>query len=181
MRRYAALALVWCVAVTLAAPAPASAQSGGVVLGAVVDSATGAPVEGALVRQIGADGRSVITPPSGEFRLRLGAGPAVAVVTRIGFAPETLRVGDERVWVRLRPRALALSRVLVTEERALSAASSGAVRDVDIRLRPRESSLFFVGLRFQHRMTSALLGGVGEDASFIAGQVARRSGIVAAV
>jgi putative flavoprotein involved in K+ transport len=41
--------------------------------------------------------------------------------------------------------------------------------------------LFFVGLRFQHRMTSALLGGVGADARFIAGQVARRSGIVASV
>ena len=34
--------------------------------------------------------------------------------------------------------------------------------------------LFFVGLRFQHRMTSALIGGVGADAEFIATQVARR-------
>jgi putative flavoprotein involved in K+ transport len=35
--------------------------------------------------------------------------------------------------------------------------------------------LYFVGLRFQYRMTSALLGGVGEDAAFLAGEVARRS------
>jgi putative flavoprotein involved in K+ transport len=34
--------------------------------------------------------------------------------------------------------------------------------------------LYFVGLRFQHRMTSALIGGVGEDAAFVAGEVARR-------
>ncbi|MGZ8376738.1 MAG: flavin-containing monooxygenase [Gemmatirosa sp.] len=35
--------------------------------------------------------------------------------------------------------------------------------------------LHFVGLRFQHRMTSALLGGVGADAAFIADHVVRRS------
>jgi putative flavoprotein involved in K+ transport len=34
--------------------------------------------------------------------------------------------------------------------------------------------LYFVGLRFQHRMTSSLLGGVGADATFIAEQIARR-------
>ena len=34
--------------------------------------------------------------------------------------------------------------------------------------------LYFVGLRFQHRMTSSLLGGVGADAAFIADQVAQR-------
>lgn len=34
--------------------------------------------------------------------------------------------------------------------------------------------LFFLGLRFQHRMTSSLIGGVGDDAAYVAGQVARR-------
>ncbi len=38
------------------------------------------------------------------------------------------------------------------------------------------AGLYFVGLRFQHRMTSSLIGGVGEDAAFIAEQVARRVG-----
>ena len=41
--------------------------------------------------------------------------------------------------------------------------------------------LYFVGLRFQHRMTSALIGGVGADAAFIAEQVARRAEVAAAV
>jgi putative flavoprotein involved in K+ transport len=35
--------------------------------------------------------------------------------------------------------------------------------------------LFFLGLRFQHRLSSSLIGGVGEDADFIAEQAARRS------
>jgi putative flavoprotein involved in K+ transport len=35
--------------------------------------------------------------------------------------------------------------------------------------------LFFVGLRFQYRQTSSLIGGVGADAEFVAEQVARRS------
>ena len=34
--------------------------------------------------------------------------------------------------------------------------------------------LYFLGLRFQHRMTSPLLGGVGADAAFVAEQIARR-------
>ena len=38
------------------------------------------------------------------------------------------------------------------------------------------AGLYFVGLRFQHRMTSSLLGGVGADAAFVADQVARRVG-----
>jgi putative flavoprotein involved in K+ transport len=34
--------------------------------------------------------------------------------------------------------------------------------------------LYFLGLRFQHRMSSSLLGGVAADASFIAERVAQR-------
>ena len=34
--------------------------------------------------------------------------------------------------------------------------------------------LFFLGLRFQHRISSSLIGGVGDDAAFIAEQVLRR-------
>ncbi|MEP7384320.1 MAG: portal protein, partial [Gemmatimonadota bacterium] len=43
----------------------------------------------------------------------------------------------------------------------------GIATDVD--------GLFFVGLRFQHRLTSALLGGVGADAAFIAEQASLRA------
>jgi putative flavoprotein involved in K+ transport len=36
------------------------------------------------------------------------------------------------------------------------------------------AGLYFVGLRFQHRLSSSLIGGVGPDAAFIAEQIARR-------
>ena len=39
---------------------------------------------------------------------------------------------------------------------------------------PDAPGLFFLGLRFQYRMTSSLIGGVGADAAFIAEQVAKR-------
>jgi putative flavoprotein involved in K+ transport len=54
------------------------------------------------------------------------------------------------------------------------------ILDTDGRPRHRRGvatdipGLYFVGLRFQHRMTSSLLGGVGADAAFIAEQVVRR-------
>ena len=35
--------------------------------------------------------------------------------------------------------------------------------------------LFFVGLRFQHRLSSSLIGGVGADAAYVAERVAQRS------
>ena len=35
--------------------------------------------------------------------------------------------------------------------------------------------LFFAGLRFQHRLSSSLIGGVGADAAYVAEQAARRS------
>ena len=45
---------------------------------------------------------------------------------------------------------------------------------------PDAPGLFFLGLRFQHRMTSSLIGGVGDDAKFIAERVAERSEAMAA-
>jgi putative flavoprotein involved in K+ transport len=41
--------------------------------------------------------------------------------------------------------------------------------------------LYFLGLRFQHRMSSSLVGGVGADAAFIAERVAARSGVAITV
>ena len=35
--------------------------------------------------------------------------------------------------------------------------------------------LYFLGLRFQHRMTSSLVGGVGQDAAYVAADVVRRA------
>ena len=43
-----------------------------------------------------------------------------------------------------------------------------------------QHGLHFAGLRFQHRLTSALLGGVGLDAEFIAGRIAQETELDAA-
>lgn len=40
---------------------------------------------------------------------------------------------------------------------------------------PDAPGLYFVGLRFQHRLNSTLIGGVGEDAEFIAAKVMERA------
>ena len=48
----------------------------------------------------------------------------------------------------------------------------GIARDV--------AGLYFVGLRFQYRMTSSLIGGVGDDATFIAESVMKRTRLLAA-
>lgn len=37
-----------------------------------------------------------------------------------------------------------------------------------------QAGLYFVGLRFQHRQSSALIGGVGHDAEYVAGQIVGR-------
>jgi putative flavoprotein involved in K+ transport len=34
--------------------------------------------------------------------------------------------------------------------------------------------LYFLGLRFQHRLSSSLIGGVGSDAAWVADQIAAR-------
>ena len=71
-----------------------------------------------------------------------------AIVWCTGFTPDYSWIGapvfDERGWPR--------------HTRGIAAEAPG---------------LYFLGLRFQHRMSSSLVGGVGEDAAFVAGEVAR--------
>ena len=131
--------LVWICA--LVAPALANAQGVGVVQGTVVD-AGGAPVEVAAVDVVGG-AAAARTGSSGAFRLRVAATVVTLRVTRVGFAPETLRVDaatPAAATIRLRRAALALDPVVVAADRALSAASSGVVREFDVRMRPRASS-----------------------------------------
>jgi putative flavoprotein involved in K+ transport len=60
----------------------------------------------------------------------------------------------------------------VFDERGVPRHTRGAVAEAP--------GLYFLGLRFQHRMTSSLVGGVGRDAAFVAGEVARRTEAVMA-
>jgi putative flavoprotein involved in K+ transport len=54
----------------------------------------------------------------------------------------------------------------VFDERGLPRHTRGVVADAP--------GLYFLGLRFQHRMTSSLVGGVKHDAEFVAREIAQR-------
>ncbi|MGH9260946.1 MAG: TonB-dependent receptor plug domain-containing protein, partial [Acidimicrobiales bacterium] len=83
-----------------------------------------------------------VTDLAGAFVLELPARAVRLVAAGIGFAPETLEVAAARsvVEFRLTAAPVALDPVAVTAERAYSTASSDVIRELDVRLRPRESS-----------------------------------------
>jgi len=103
-------------------------------------------------------------------------------VVRVGRVEEVLDgwpVVDGEV---LRPRAIVWCTGFVSDyswidaqvfdERGVPRHTRGVVAEAP--------GLYFLGLRFQHRMTSSLVGGVGHDAAFVADEVARRAEAVMA-
>jgi len=119
------------------------AQHSRIVHGRVVTASDSTPVAGVAVHALDDRARSgIVTGPSGQFRVVVPRASTRLVATRLGFAPETLTVtvGNESVTVRLTPAPLSLSRAIITAERATSSASSSVVRELDIQLRPRETS-----------------------------------------
>jgi outer membrane receptor protein involved in Fe transport len=111
--------------------------------GTVSNAEDGAPLSGATVVLLHDTlHRNALTTAAGAFRLQAPSGAVRLAAARIGFAPETLSVAaaDTLVRLRLRPAPVMLDPLVVASERAYSAASSQALREVDIRLRPRESS-----------------------------------------
>ena len=118
----------------------ASGQSH-VIRGTVVSAADNHALAEVVVRSIGNEFTSVRTTAAGEFLVRVMVLPTRLVASRIGFAPETLTIRDSSgVRFRLHAAPLSLSPSLISAERAYSAASSSVIRELDIRLRPRESS-----------------------------------------
>jgi putative flavoprotein involved in K+ transport len=90
--------------------------------------------------------------------------------------------GEQRGWpvadgVPIRPRAIVWCTGFVSDyswidapvfdERGVPRHARGVVAEAP--------GLYFLGLRFQHRMTSSLVGGVGHDAAYVAGEIARRA------
>lgn len=132
-----------CVVVALSSLLLASsvqAQHVRSIRGVVTDSA-GAPLSGATVTD--PDGRrGVVTGPSGSFLIQVPREQSHLVATRVGHRPDTLMLPtDSTVAVfRLAHAPLSLETVTVSAERTFSAASSSSVRDLDIQLRPRQSS-----------------------------------------
>jgi outer membrane receptor protein involved in Fe transport len=109
--------------------------------GRATNAVDGRPLADVLVRSVGDRTTITRTNTAGGFALEIDGFPARVVATRIGSAPETLMVRDSSgVRFRLQPAPLSLSPSLISTERSYSAASSAAIRELDIRLRPRESS-----------------------------------------
>ena len=132
-------------AIGLAAGPPPSleGQAGRTVRGSVVAEGDSAPVADAVIRLLKPGWeRFTHSSPEGRFELRLPPGPVRLLVARIGYAPDTLTVAPTitTVVVRLRASAFALDPITVAAEPTYSAASSKAIRELDVLLRPRETA-----------------------------------------
>lgn len=122
---------------------PVRAQAGVRLHGVVVGAGDGAPIGRVTLHAgPGAAAPSTTTTAAGTFVLVVGGLPVQLVASRIGFAPETLRVvrAGEVLELRLSPAPVTLDATVVRAERGFTAASSSAIRELDLRLRPHESS-----------------------------------------
>ena len=128
------------LALTFTAPA-ASSQESRVVRGRVRDAVSKLAVADAVVRQLGDVTNAVRSATDGRFALRLPTGAAL-IVARLGFAPDTVSVPTAvaALEIDLRAAPLTVDPVLVSAERSFGSASSFTIRQLDIALRPRESS-----------------------------------------
>lgn len=108
------------------------------VRGTVLDSA-GTPISGAIVSNVGDGARHAVTGPTGRFVTRAPADGRL-VAASIGFAPETLAVADSLAF-RLRAAPVLFDPIVVSADRAFTAASAAYLTQIDVALRPRESSL----------------------------------------
>jgi hypothetical protein len=125
--------------------APLRAQVERAVRGTVRDAATGQPLGDAVVARLGAERSThASTTAQGRFALTIPSDSVTLVAVRIGFAPETLQVAPtaREVAFQLHPAPVTLDPITVQadQEHTYSTASSRAIEDLDIRLRPRESS-----------------------------------------
>ena len=113
------------LAVLLAVPAAAAAQTADTLTGHITD-ATGQPISAATV-EITELGRRVATAPDGSFRLALPPGRYTVVIRRTGFAPvvrDVMVAGAARVDVALTPSPFRLEPVTVTATRSPVAANA---------------------------------------------------------
>jgi len=131
------------IGIVLGASRASEAQENRIIQGRVVDAADNAPLPGAIIVAIGAEQSGpVVAGSTGAFSIRDPAGRTSLTATRLGFAPDTVAVGDNQTGItfRLRATSVAIDPITVQAERGFSAASSSTIREVDIRLRPQESS-----------------------------------------
>lgn len=112
------------------APAPPAGPGAGVVLGRVLDRATGLPIEGAWVRLHGQP-RLAHTDDNGVFRIDgAGLGDHPVTVGQVGYdaLKGTWRIGEAglELEVRLAPQPVVLEAVRVVSDRFASRARSSS-------------------------------------------------------
>ena len=120
-------------------------------------------------RRVGGGGDALIGIPE---RALVDGG--VVRVGRVELVRDGRPVVDGEV---IRPRAIVWCTGFVSDyswidapvfdERGVPRHTRGAVAEAP--------GLYFLGLRFQHRMTSSLVGGVGHDAEFVSSEIVRRA------
>ncbi len=124
---------------------PLTAQTEASLSGEVIDGTTGEPVVGATVRLVGTV-LGASTDLSGQFVLPIvPAGTYQVEVSQLGYATftDTMRVASEgkaRLVVALTPSPLHMGEMLIHGERAFSTASSRAVRQFDLQIRPNRTA-----------------------------------------
>ena len=131
-----------CLVASLALSTDAAAQPDRFLRGTVHDAATGLPLGDVTLQVASPFGtRGTLSSATGQFRLTIPRGRVLAIAMRIGFSPDTLLVApdDSIIEFRLSPAPLTLSPQLIRAERTFST-SSRSIRELDVRLRPRESS-----------------------------------------
>ncbi len=145
MRRVATAAFICLVLFNLTNPFSSAAQSFSAIRGTIKDAETGNGLPGANVIIEGTS-RGASTAGDGSFVIaRVRPGNYNLVASIIGYKTEsasiTVEAGrDAMVDLQLAPKALELDELLVQADRAYSTASSRAVRDFDLKIRPNRSA-----------------------------------------
>ncbi len=127
----------------LAAVCPVFAQNG-IITGKIANDLTGEALVGATINLQGSENHTH-SDETGAFRLRgLSSGAYTVQVTLLGFEPqnETVNVTEEAaapIVIRLIPKALNLSEVVVNDQRDLSKTMT-VISKIDLELRPTRSS-----------------------------------------
>ena len=141
MRKVVYLSILASLLVAL----PLTAQTEASLSGEVTDETTGEPLVGATIRLVGTL-LGASTDMNGQFLLPIVPPGAYQVeISQIGYSTftDTVRVAlkeKARLVVALAPSPLHMGEILIHGERALSAASSRAVRQFDLHIRPNRTA-----------------------------------------
>jgi outer membrane receptor protein involved in Fe transport len=145
MRCISLLALYCLELFVVFTPLYSFAQSFGIIKGFVKDAETGGGLPGVNVILEGTN-RGSSTALDGTFTItRVRPGNYTLVARLIGYRAERISIiveadREASVELQLTPKAIELIELLVQADRAYSTASSRAVRDFDLKIRPNRSA-----------------------------------------